>query len=207
MFVGEAARSERHPALPSAVLILALGQELGWAASDSLGSVSAEPVPGCAQSGVQSGRAVPRHRASAGGRVSPCGMPGPGSAPTPPPAPVNCAVGFLLPCPGVQCVHCYCCLLPPLKITLSLKHQPQRGKGSLMFMQSPGLSLFMGAECTETRHAMLGSREVAQPWPAHVPRALRVPPLQPGSWPPQSPVNTGQGRLNFDTAGLAHLQD
>lgn len=72
-----------------------------------------------------------RHRASAGGHVAPCTMLGAGSAPTPLPAPVNCTVGFLLPCPGVQCIHCYCCLLPPLKITLSFKHQPQRGTAVL----------------------------------------------------------------------------
>ncbi|TRZ18088.1 hypothetical protein HGM15179_008996, partial [Zosterops borbonicus] len=76
-----------------------------------------------------------------------------------------------------------------------------RGDGSLVFTQSPGLSFFMGAGCTHrTCHAMLGSREVAQPWALQSCHCSLCP-------DPSGPLNTGQGRLNSDTAGLAHLQD
>lgn len=118
--------------------------------------------------------------------------------------PVNCRVSFLLLFPGAQCIQPYCCLLPTLKSFYCL-HISHREETAVLRSCKAQDSVFPWApNSTETRHAMLGAREMAQPWPARVPRALRVPAP---SWLPQSPVNRGQGRLNFDTVGLAQLQD
>lgn len=102
---------------------------------------------------------------------------GPGLAPALPSASVNCSVGFLLPCPRVQCIHCYCCLFP-LKLTSSFKHQSQRGNGSLMFIQSPGTQSFNGrrthrnAACRAGRPrggtALAGTRPPGTPSPGPV---------------------------------------
>lgn len=145
-----------------------------------------EPVQcfgrGCAQLCPEKcplGKGCPRGTGLAQEPVShPAACLGPGLAPTLPSAPVNCSVGFLLPCPRVQCIHCYCCLFPPLKITSSFKHQSQRGNGSLMFIQSPGTQSFNGrrthrnAACRAGRPrggtALAGTRPSGTPSPGPV---------------------------------------
>lgn len=121
--MGEAARSGRHPALPSVVLVPALGQS--WAGQPARAWAVFGPGPCPAVPGAVSSREglSQRHRAGAGSCVAPCSVPGAASAPTPLPAPVNCRVSFLLPCPGTQCIHSYSfCLLWKLLYRSNISH-------------------------------------------------------------------------------------
>lgn len=96
---------------------------------------------------------------------------------------VDCRAGFILPCPDVQCVHCYCCIFPPLKLLQHEKNTRREETVVLRSCKARGLSLLMGVECTETLRAMLDLRDVAQTSPAHVSEALQVqvPSAQAGS--------------------------
>lgn len=74
-------------------------------------------------------------------------------------------------------------------------------------MQSPGLSLFMGAGCTETRHAMLGAREVARPRAAPMPQALRVQARHCSLAPDRLTAPGTEVREGSALIGLAQFQD
>lgn len=101
------------------------GRAQGWARAEHPG-----PGPGTAVATWVSGNEGPsqRHGARAGGHLAiPQRAQGPARWPLLQRAQVNCREGFVSPCPDVQCICCYFCIFPPLKLHLTLQEQSLTG--------------------------------------------------------------------------------